>query len=123
MIKYTGTVLNYDGIPDLSGDIFDENTAISLPSENVPVYFLYSDEFESLCGFAKLYFAGSCLRYSMEILRDEKFPKQILDTLTPCITGVIKQRSGSVIKDSFIYSILLADYNTDKRIKPLGEQE
>lgn len=122
MITYTGTLLNLDGVVDAQGDIFDENTAIELPSHEVPVTLDFHDSPEFNLGYAKLFFAPGELRY--RITSNEKLPEYALETLIPCAGGVVKNRSGKRIVHAFIKSIgLSAHQNSDARIKRLKDQK
>jgi hypothetical protein len=123
VIVYTGTVLNYDGVPDSSGDIFDTNTGIHLPSAPVPVNFDFRHELEFHLGHATLYFRNGELRYNME-LDKTRLPKYSLDGLTPCVGGMLISRTDEHIDAVFITSIALTEKNNDdKRIRKLGEQK
>jgi hypothetical protein len=123
MIKFTGTVLRLDGMPDSSGDIFDENTAIELPSQVVPVTFEFHNKPEFHLGWAKLYFRPGELKFDMH-LDETKLPKYALDDLTPAICGSCSGRDGKRIQYASISSVgLSVSGNADSRIKPLRDQK
>lgn len=123
MIAYTGTVLHFDGLPDITGEIFDEDTAIELPSELVPVVFEFRPEPEFLLGKAKLFFEPGKLRFHIEF-DDKRLTKDFLDPLVPCVGGRTLSRRGNKIEHVYVYSVGLTEScNADKRIKPIGEQE
>jgi hypothetical protein len=123
MINFTGTILRLDGIPDASGDIFDENTTIELPSREVPVTFEFHKEPEFHLGWARLYFRPGELKYDMR-LDETRLPKYALDDLTPAICGSCKGRNGKKIEYASISSIgLSTSKNMDLRIKSLKDQK
>lgn len=123
MIKYVATVLYYDGIPDSSGDIFSQDTAIQLESSDVPVTFEFKDGSEFRLGTAKLRFNNDrldCIFY----LDDTKLPRYALDPLTPAIEGTVRGRKGKLLTEVAIKSIGLSESgNVDKRIKKLGDKK
>jgi hypothetical protein len=122
MIFYSGTLLRLDGVMDSQGEIFDHNTAIELPSNEVKVTLDFHEGPEFWLGKATLYFAPGELRYDM-ILDNSKLPQHALETLIPCAGGMIKNRNGQSILHALITSIgLTAHRNSDARIKPLKDQ-
>src|SRR5665213_734536 len=122
MVIFTGTLLNLDGVPDSQGDIFDENTAIELPSHRVSVTLDFHKDPEFWLGTAKLFFRSNELCYTMW-LDDTRLPKYALETLTPCMAGSTKDIGRGHRKDVRITSIgLFSISNCDPRIKSIGEQ-
>lgn len=123
MFKFTGTLLHLDGIPDKTGEFFDENSMVELPSHDVPVTFDFHKGPEFWLGRAKLYFRPGKLCYIMELL-DERLPKHAVETLTPCIGGRVVSRNGNRISYVKVDDIgLSARGNADSRIKPLKDQK
>jgi hypothetical protein len=123
MFKFTGTLLHLDGIPDLTGEYFDENSMVELPSHDVSVTLDFHEGPEFWLGKAKLYFRPGKLCYIMELL-DERLPKYALETLTPCVGGHVKSRNGNRISYVSVSGIgLSASGNADSRIKPLKDQK
>jgi hypothetical protein len=122
MITYTGVLLRLDGVPDQGGEIFDENTAIELPSHNVPVTLEFHGQPEFWLGNARLYFESDNLKYDMQ-LDDTRLPKHALEILIPCVGGFVKGRNGKNITHASITSIGLTSVgNADARIKRLKDQ-
>ncbi len=122
MVTFTGKVLNLDGIPDILGEVFDQETAVELPSYDVPVNLDFYQEPEFRLGTAKLYFEPDALMYQME-LDDSKLPKYALETLFPAVGGFVLKRSKNKMEHIKVTQIALTPSgNADIRIGNLNNQ-
>ena len=123
MITFTGTVLNLDGVPDSIGHILDDDTALELPSHEVPVTFECFNQPEFLLGKAKLFYVNGQLRYKMSI-NDTRLPEYAVAPLYPCVRGIFTFTTPKQISACKVVSIDLSEYkNCDERILPIGEQK
>lgn len=122
MIIYLGTILNLDGWPDLSGDIFDENSGVELLGNPIAVTFEFNNKKETILGRATLFFSDNKVKYEMR-LDDTRLSKERLDSLFPCIGGVVFEREEQRIVRFAIDKVALCSKpNQDYRIKTIGEQ-
>jgi hypothetical protein len=122
MIVFTGVLLNMDGQPDSSGEIFYPSAVVELPEKEVLVTIGFSRDLPDVVGTAKITKnEEGYLKYDMTITREE-IPASVWKQLKPCLGGRILERVDSVIGKFTADSIGLAGQNADPRIKALGEE-
>lgn len=120
-MKFTGTLLNLDGQPDSSGEIFSPDTEIAIHSnglEYTPVML----DFKTPVGQAILSRNEKSITYEMEIDEAALTPG-FAKLLTPSIYGSLKKREGMQLLIVDVHGIsLTVAANADSRIKKLGEE-
>jgi len=112
MAHYSFKVLNMDGFPDDSGDIFLPGSVI-LPVGMVRVCANYTEEFGGLVGYASLSVEGDALYADIDTFRD-------ITGLTPGVGGQVIDRTDGVVRCRATYIGLFSHHNQDKRIAPIG---
>jgi hypothetical protein len=119
-MKFTGVVLNLDGQPDSSGDIFSSDIDLKLKKHVKIVYEFQRPE--KIIGHGTIKREGDQLTYDIDV-DTTSVPEAILKCLTPAIGGHIIARDGKKITKAHITEIGLSiSGNDDPRIKKLGEE-
>jgi hypothetical protein len=112
MAHYKFKVLNMDGVPDDSGDVFLPGS-VTLPVGMVPVCMNYSEEYDGLVGYASLSVEGDALYADLETSHH-------ISCLIPGVGGRVTDRTNGIVKRRITDIGLFMHHNQDKRIAPIG---
>jgi len=107
-------VLNCDGVPDSSGDIFTPQTVIELPNHVVNIHSTFDDlSARTVIGWATLSLDKQGVLADIWLFGSA-------EGLTPAIGGNCTDRNADIMKKVGIYYLVLSySKNMDKRIKAL----
>jgi hypothetical protein len=121
-MKFRGTLLKVDGVPDFGGDIFTRDCKIEI-SKDILVTYEFDKSPKGIVGSGRVYKRGTSLRYDIEIFPG-KIPKEIIKHLTPAVGGYVIEKKGKKITKCKINQIGLSmSGNFDPRIKKISEQK
>ena len=118
-MTFEGVILNIDGQPDSSGDVFAEGCVLEIADKPVPIFRDF--DHAEIVGEARLIRDGSQVKYKIDIW-EAAMPEQLARMLTPCIGGSILEKEENLIKKAKLTMVGLATINADSRIKKLGEE-
>lgn len=119
-MKFTGILLNLDGVPDSQYDMIECDAGIEIAKDIVVTH-----EFDQskVLGIGTVTREGNALKYEIDI-EFETLPNNLLGEFYPCAGGSIKGREGKKITGLHVTSIGLSIYgNADKRIKRLNGKD
>lgn len=105
-------ILNLDGVPDKTGDFFDDKSVIQCDYQNVPL----TNEVGDIIGEAETIMSlkgGKQLMVHLEFFQEIT---PIFRHLRPSFTGKCVDRMANHILKAKLTSVMLAQFNADDRI-------